>query len=95
MKIDKPLLQKIAHLAQLELPAPETASILEDLNKLIAWMEKLETLDTTGVTPITTTTSAYNNLREDVPQPPLPHEDGLQNAPCRTENYFSVPQVKD
>lgn len=95
MKIDKPLLQKIAHLAQLEITEPDTSAVLEDLNKIISWMEKLETLDTTSVEPITTMAPAYNNFREDIPQPPLPHENGLRNAPSKVENYFSVPQVKD
>lgn len=55
--------------------------MLENLNKIVDWMEKLQTLDTTGVDPLLNISSEHNILREDVPKPSMPHNSVLANAP--------------
>lgn len=94
MKIDKPLLQKMAQLAQLEVDVHKEEVLLEDLNKIVAWIGKLKELDTTGVNPLVTMALEHNIFQEDIPQVPLAHEKGLANAPSKDSNYFRVPQVK-
>lgn len=94
MKIDKPLLQKMAQLAHLEVDVHNEAVLLEDLNKIVTWIEKLKELDTAGVKPLVTMALEHNIFQEDIPQVPLAHEKGLANAPGKDSNYFSVPQVK-
>jgi aspartyl-tRNA(Asn)/glutamyl-tRNA(Gln) amidotransferase subunit C len=89
VKIDKPLLQKLAYLAQLEVDANDEAVLLEDLNKIVTWIEKLKELDTASVNPL-----EHNIFREDIPQAPLAHEKVLANAPSKDSNYFRVPQIK-
>lgn len=95
MKIDRPLLYKIAHLARLEVDAESEAVLLKDLNKIVPWAEKLAEVDTTGVAPLVTMSSAHNVFQEDTPQAPLAHEKGLASAPSKDSNYFRVPQVKE
>ena len=95
MKIDKPLLQKIAHLAQLEIDVHNEKALIEDLSKIVTWIEKLQELDTTDVAPLYTMASEPNVLREDTPEASLAHERGLANAPSKDSNYFRVPQVKE
>jgi|694.fasta_scaffold60508_3 aspartyl-tRNA(Asn)/glutamyl-tRNA(Gln) amidotransferase subunit C len=95
MKIDKTLLQKVAYLAQLEVDAHNEASLLDDLNRIVTWIEKLKDVDTTGVKPLVTMALEYNVFQEDIPQASLVHEKGLANAPSKDANYFRVPQVKD
>lgn len=95
MKIDKPLLHKIAHLARIEVDAHNEAALLEDLNKIVLWIEKLEEVDTAGVRPLVTMSLAHNVFQEDIPQAPLAYEKGLANAPSKDSNYFRVPQVKE
>jgi aspartyl-tRNA(Asn)/glutamyl-tRNA(Gln) amidotransferase subunit C len=94
VKIDKPLLLKLAHLAQLEVDAHNEAVLLEDLNKIVTWTEKLKEVDTAGVNPLVTMASEHNIFQEDIPQKPLAHDKGLANAPSKDSNYFRVPQVK-
>jgi aspartyl-tRNA(Asn)/glutamyl-tRNA(Gln) amidotransferase subunit C len=94
VKIDRPLLQKIAQLAQLEVDAHNEEVLLEDLNKIITWIEALKKLDTAGVNPLVTMALEHNIFQEDTPQAPLAHEKGLANAPAKDANYFRVPQVK-
>ena len=95
MKIDKPLLQKIAQLAQIEVDTHNEAIMLKDLSKIVTWIEKLKELDTTGVAPLDTVSLGNNVFQEDVPQSPLAHDKALANAPSRDSNYFRVPQVKE
>ncbi len=95
VKIDKPLLQKMAYLAQLEVDAHNEASLLEDLNKIVTWIDKLKEVDTAGVKPLVTMALGHNVFQEDIPQTPLAHEKGLANAPSKDANYFRVPRVKE
>ena len=95
MKIDKPLLHKIAHLARIEVGVHNEAVLLEDLNKIVTWIGQLKEVDTTGVRPLATMSSAHNVFQEDIPQAPLAHAKGLANAPSKDSNYFRVPQVKE
>ena len=95
MNIDKPLLRKIAQLAQLEIDVRNEATLLEDLSKIVTWIEKLQELDTVGVAPLDTMSWEPNVLQEDIAQAPLAHEKGLANAPSKDANYFRVPQVKE
>ncbi|MCG8339841.1 MAG: Asp-tRNA(Asn)/Glu-tRNA(Gln) amidotransferase subunit GatC [Cytophagales bacterium] len=94
MKIDKHLLRKVAHMARLELEEKEEEAMLQDLNKIIAWVEKLDELDTKDVQPLTTISLEKNVLREDQPQVSLPKERGLKNAPRKDTDYFRVPKIK-
>ncbi len=95
MNVDNPLLKKIAHLAQLELDAQSEAAMLQDLNKIITWTEKLEEICTEGVQPLVSMTLEQNILRADTPQSPLAHDKALANAPSKDSNYFRVPKVKE
>ncbi|GIV40288.1 MAG: aspartyl/glutamyl-tRNA(Asn/Gln) amidotransferase subunit C [Thermonema sp.] len=93
MKVSLDTLQKIAHLARLEFDASEAQSMLQDLNKIIEWVDQLEQIDTTGVEPLIHMSEEKNVLREDEPAPALPHERALRNAPKKDSNYFRVPKV--
>lgn len=94
MVIDKQLLSKLMNLAKLSLSEADQETMLQDLNKIGAWIEKLQELDTTGVAPLTNMSLEQDIYREDIPQKPLAHEQALANAPHSDSNYFRVPQVK-
>ncbi len=93
MNADKETLRKIAHLARLELKKGAEKEMLDSLNKILTWVEKLNEVDTTGVEPLTHLTDEVNVLREDKVQEPLPRERGLHNAPRKDDDYFRVPKV--
>jgi aspartyl-tRNA(Asn)/glutamyl-tRNA(Gln) amidotransferase subunit C len=93
MKIDKDTLSKIAHLARLEFDDKDTNKMLDDMNRMIAFVEKLNEVDTDGVEPLTTMSHEVNVLREDEVQPHLSHEAALKNAPKKDSDYFRVPKV--
>jgi aspartyl-tRNA(Asn)/glutamyl-tRNA(Gln) amidotransferase subunit C len=93
MKIDRDALQKIAHLARLEVKPEEEDALLASMENVLTWMEQLNEVDTEGVEPLTHVTDEVNNWREDVAHDSLSREEGLMNAPQHDETYIKVPKV--
>jgi aspartyl-tRNA(Asn)/glutamyl-tRNA(Gln) amidotransferase subunit C len=95
MKINRELLDKIAHLARLELNEKDAEKMMQDMTAIIDWMEKLNEINTDGVEPLTTMSHEINALREDEVKPHLDHTAALKNAPKKDLDYFRVPKVLD
>lgn len=93
MKIDRPLLDKIAHLSRLEFDEKDAEKIMKEMSGIITWVEQLNEVDTSGVEPLTTMSHEINALREDEVNPHLSHEKALLNAPKKDSDYFRVPKV--
>ena len=93
MEVNKELVEKIAHLARLELSASEKAEMSQELTNILDWVDKLNEVDTTGVEPLIHMSEEMNVLREDIRQPHLSHEEALKNAPKKDSNYIRVPKV--
>ena len=93
MKIDKEALQKIAHLARLEVRPEEETALLASMENVLTWMEQLDELDTEGVDPLIHMTDEVNNWREDVAKNTLSRQGGLNNAPSHDEIHIKVPKV--
>ncbi|MEQ8302503.1 MAG: Asp-tRNA(Asn)/Glu-tRNA(Gln) amidotransferase subunit GatC [Cyclobacteriaceae bacterium] len=93
MKIDKQTLDKIAHLARLEIAEADVPKMLEDMSKMVSFVEKLNEVNTEGVEPLTTMSHEVNVLREDEVKNQLSKEDVLKNAPDKDDNFFKVPKV--
>ena len=60
---------------------------------MIAFIDKLNELDTTGVAPQFHMTDEINVLREDVAEGSISREEALRNAPLTSSSYFKVPKV--
>jgi aspartyl-tRNA(Asn)/glutamyl-tRNA(Gln) amidotransferase subunit C len=67
--------------------------MISDLNNILAWIEKLDELDTTGTAPLTHVSEEVNVLRADEVRDILPHDKALVNAPAKDASYFRVPKV--
>jgi aspartyl-tRNA(Asn)/glutamyl-tRNA(Gln) amidotransferase subunit C len=93
MEVNDTLVDKIAHLARLQFDVGEKASIKADLHKMIAFVEKLNELDTTGVQPLLHMSDNVNILREDEVKGSISSQDGLKNAPLHDTHFFKVPKV--
>lgn len=93
MKIDRALLDKIAHLARLEFDEKDAGKMMQDMTSIVNWVEKLNEVDTDGVEPLTTMSHEINALREDEIKEHLPHDLALKNAPKKDADYFRVPKV--
>ncbi len=93
MSIDSITLEKTAHLARLQFDKNAEEKMLNDMNNMLSFVEKLQELDTDHVEPLQSMSFEINRLRADKAVEPLPHEAGLKNAPKRDADYFRVPKV--
>lgn len=93
MNVNDALVDKLAHLARLKFDASEKEEIKNDLQKMIAFVEKLNELDTTGVEPLLHMTDEINVLREDEVKGSISREEALKNAPQHDGQFFKVPKV--
>jgi len=93
MKINRPLLDKIAHLSRLEFDEKDADTIMKEMSGIITWVEQLNKVDTNGIEPLTTMSHEVNSLREDRVKPHLAHDKALLNAPKKDADYFHVPKV--
>jgi aspartyl-tRNA(Asn)/glutamyl-tRNA(Gln) amidotransferase subunit C len=93
MEVNDALIDKLSHLARLKFDANEKEEIKKDLRKMIAFVEKLNELDTTGVEPLLHMSTETNVLREDEVKGSISREEALKNAPQHDEQFFTVPKV--
>ncbi|MBD0399890.1 MULTISPECIES: Asp-tRNA(Asn)/Glu-tRNA(Gln) amidotransferase subunit GatC [unclassified Flammeovirga] len=95
MIIDKEAIEKIAHLARLEMDEKSEEKMLKSMNEIVEWVAKLEEVDTEGVAPLTHMTQEQSVWREDEAKYTLSHDDALKNAPKKDADFFRVPKVLD
>ncbi|HEY9001525.1 MAG TPA: Asp-tRNA(Asn)/Glu-tRNA(Gln) amidotransferase subunit GatC [Mucilaginibacter sp.] len=93
MNIDKETVEKVAHLARLELAEDEKEKMIADMNKILGFMDKLNEIDTSGIEPLVYMTNEINTVREDVIKQEVTYEEALLNAPKHDKDYFLVAKV--
>lgn len=93
MNIDQDTVEKIAHLARLELTGDEKQDMIKDMNKILDFMAKLNEVDTSAVEPLVYMSNSINVLREDVVRQDITHEEALLNAPEKDTDFFHVAKV--
>jgi aspartyl-tRNA(Asn)/glutamyl-tRNA(Gln) amidotransferase subunit C len=91
--IDIKTVDEIAHLARLEFNDEAKKGILTDLNRMLAFVDKLNELDTENVEPLIYMTDERNVLRKDEPEETLTQKEALKNAPKKDSDYFKAPKV--
>ena len=95
MKITEEIVDHIAHLARLEFEGNKKQAIIQDMENIISFMNKLSEVNTDNVEPLIFMTEGYNNLREDVAVVSITQDEGLKNAPKKDSDYFRIPKVLD
>ena len=78
----------VADLARLSLRPEEIEIFTRQLNDILAYVEKLQELDTTGVAPLAHVIPVFNAFREDEVKEGLPLDLALENAPAREEIFW-------
>lgn len=92
MNIDLQTIIDIAHLSRIEFDAKDQDAMLQDFNKILTWMDKLNEIDTTNTEPLIHMSAEVNVLREDVAKNTLTHAEALFNAPKKDSDYIRVPK---
>jgi aspartyl-tRNA(Asn)/glutamyl-tRNA(Gln) amidotransferase subunit C len=85
--------QRIAHLARIEITDEQARAAQAQLNDIFAMIEQISRVDVTGVAPMTHPLDGAQRLREDVVEPPPDRDELLRNAPAQQQGLFLVPRV--
>lgn len=93
MEVNKALVDKIAALSKLKFNEEETLAIQADLDRMIAFVNQLNELDTDHVEPLIYVNDSVNVLREDQVIQTITREEALSNVPVKDSDYIKVPKV--
>jgi aspartyl-tRNA(Asn)/glutamyl-tRNA(Gln) amidotransferase subunit C len=85
--------EKIAHLARLELTDAEKVQYQEQLSAVLEYAERLNELDLEGTLPTAHAVAQENVMRPDVIEPSLAIDEVLFNAPRQKNGQFLVQPV--
>ena len=87
------MIDELAHLARLRFAENEKEGIRNDLEKMVAFVEKLQSVDTKDVKPLLFINKETNVLREDNIQGSVSSKQALLNSPIQDARFFKVPKV--
>lgn len=93
MNITPELVGHIADLSRLELAAGEKRDMTAELERIVAYMDVLDKLDTTGVEPMSHVFPVKNVLREDEAAPSQDRAELLAGSPAPDREAFLVPKT--
>jgi aspartyl-tRNA(Asn)/glutamyl-tRNA(Gln) amidotransferase subunit C len=91
LKLDD--VRHVAKLARLSLDDAKLQKLAGQLESILGYIDKLAQVDTSKVEPMAHALPVHNVFREDVPQPGLPLDKVLQNAPESDGPFFKVPKI--
>jgi aspartyl-tRNA(Asn)/glutamyl-tRNA(Gln) amidotransferase subunit C len=91
--ISREEVQHVARLARLHLTDGELERMREQLDAILAYIDKLRELDVEGVEPTAHAVPLVNVMRDDEPAPCLSQEAALANAPDPAGEFFRVPRI--
>lgn len=95
MKLSTSDVEYVAKLARLEVSKAEKEKFTAQLNDILLYIDQLNELDTTGVTPMSHAIAVTNAFREDIIAESLGTLRALANAPDKRGEFFRVPKVID
>ena len=83
----------VANLARLSLSDEERALFSGQLEEVLDYIEKLNTVNVDGVEPTAHAIPVTNVWRDDVGKPGFSQEEAIANAPAARDGMFVVPKV--
>mgnify|MGYP001607773094 FL=1 len=93
MPLDRQQVQRIAHLARLEISEREADAYVEALSRILGLVEQMNAVDTTGVAPMAHPTDSGLRLRADVVTEADQRDRFLKLAPAAEAGLYLVPKV--
>lgn len=94
-KITEKDVEYVAGLSHLNPDDATKQRLVGELGDILAYMDKLNELDTAGVEPMMHALEMTNVYREDRVEASLARETALMNAPKTDGEYFLVPRILD
>ena len=93
--IDETQVRKVAKLSRLELSDQEVQEFTGQLGAILAYVDKMNELNTDDVEPLAHCLPLSNCLREDRATDSIGADAALANAPQRDGEFFKVPKILD
>jgi aspartyl-tRNA(Asn)/glutamyl-tRNA(Gln) amidotransferase subunit C len=93
LSISEKTVEYVAALARLKLGKEEEKSMLRQMQSILSYFEKLNSLDTSGIKPMEHIEHTSNVFREDLVIDSYARETVLKNAPQKDEKAFIVPRI--
>jgi len=93
MKITKDEVLYVADLARLDLDAASIETFAGQIDEILAYVDKLNEVDTEGIRPTSHAIFLTNAFREDEETGHLDRDEALANAPQMEDGSFVVPKV--
>lgn len=93
MNVDNSLIKQLSNLARLEIKDEDIEVLRGDMEKMIAFVEQLQNLNTKGVEPLLHMTEEINRLRKDEIRQDLSRNVALEAAGNKDDQFFHVPKV--
>ena len=93
MTVDDALVLRLANLSKLAVAPAQVDRLRQDLENILAMVEKLNELDLEGVEPLRYVTDVTQQLRSDQAGHHLNRATALENAPDSDGEFFRVPRV--
>lgn len=91
--MDRETLAKLARLSQLELTPEEVGPALDDLNRIVALIDEMRTVDTRGQAPLAHPLDTEQPLRDDIVTESVNRETYQEAAPATRDGLYLVPRV--
>lgn len=91
--ISDEIIEYVAILAKLELSEEEKEQAKKDMNNMLAYIDQLGRLDTTGIEPMSHVFSSENVFRDDVVTNGDMREELLCGAPAQKDGMFAAPRT--
>ncbi len=93
MSLDSATVRRIAKLARIRVNDEEVATLQNELNAILGYVEQLSEVNVDGVEPLSGGAQMALRQREDKLTDGDKAEKILANAPDRIGNFFAVPKV--
>ena len=91
--MDEKTLEYIAELSRLELPEEEKADMHEQMQKILDYMDLLNSVDTDATEPLIQFEDLRNVFREDEVKPSFDRDELMRNAKKKLDGAYQVPRT--
>lgn len=93
-KLDRNTIKSLTQLSRIGCTEEEQEALLKDLERILAYIEMLQSIDTKNVIPCNHVLGdMVNVMREDIVGPTIPRQEFLANAPDHVGGLVKVPPV--
>ncbi len=85
--------EKVAHLARLNLQEEKIETYTHQLEKILSYVAQLQQVDTSGIPPTTRAVEVINVTREDISELTTIREEIMELGPQREGQFYRVPRI--